>query len=102
MTVYDGVPESRPSGRSSGFEDRDGLQDSLLYDERSEFMRKDSVMTKRAKGCIRIIACAFLLAGMGLLGANQARAAITPAGQVLPAYDASDPWILRRRSLCGK
>ncbi|MDI9432361.1 MAG: autotransporter domain-containing protein [Planctomycetota bacterium] len=51
-------------------------------------------MTKRAKGCIRIIACAFLLAGMGLLGANQARAAITPAGQVLPAYDASDPWIL--------
>ena len=51
-------------------------------------------MTKRAKGCIRIIACAFLLAGMGLLGANQARAAITPVGQVLPAYDASDPWIL--------
>ncbi len=72
VRVYDGAAESRPSGRSSGFESRCVLRDSLLYDERSEFMRKDSVMTKRAKGCIRIIACAFLLAGMGLLGAYQA------------------------------
>lgn len=49
-------------------------------------------MTKRMKGCIEIIAGVFLLAGIGLLGTNGARAAITPVGQVLPAYDASDPW----------
>lgn len=58
-------------------------------------------MTKRAKGCIQVIACVFLLAGIGLLGANQARAAITPAGQVLPAYDASDPWILEGNLYVG-
>lgn len=58
-------------------------------------------MTKKAKGRIRIIACVFLLAGIGVFGANQARAAITPAGQVLPAYDASDPWIIEGNLYVG-
>ncbi|MDI6450155.1 autotransporter domain-containing protein [Anaerobaca lacustris] len=59
-------------------------------------------MTKQAKGRIRLIAVVFLLLGFGLLGANQARAAITDVGEVLPVYDGvSDPWIITENFWVG-
>lgn len=58
-------------------------------------------MMKQTKGCIRIITCVSLLAGLGLLATAPAPAAITPVGQLSPSYDSSDPWIINDDLLVG-